>query len=1083
MFRGLRLAALVWSVIGLTFITAHAQVVSGGFSTSVRNTDGQPVAGATVTVVHVPTNATTTGTTRANGQAAFRGLPAGGPFTVSVKADGYADASVQGLATVLGEDTNVSVTLTSTVITMQAFVAEADRTDLDASAAGSSSLLDAARMAAQPTGNRSFADLIKTNSYVSIRAGSQLVALGTNNKFNSISVDGARINDQFGLNASGLASYNNPFSLDALEQFSVSLVPTDVRRSGFTGASVNAVTKSGTNEFKGTAYYIYTNSGLKGEDVFGTTAGTKTFNDESTRGFTFGGPILKDRLFFFINYEKYKSESVPGNVGFTPDATVLAAIDARIAAIEAADGVDGDLGSFGSPGANIETDEKRVGKLDWQINGDHRASIRWSETVGVQPNTGAYSYTSFSSGAPLTGAPSIGAGTSLSSRPYGGKRTEEVWAGQVFSNWTSDLRTQLSYSQTSYLQDSTVNVIYPEVRIYNVPGTLQSGAATSTGVLAFGTENSRHGNKIEVETKNYAFSGDYTRGNFTYTAGADYEESEFLNLFRQSSYGVFGYTNLAAFQADTPFAFTRSYYQIGTPISDAASYEQLGVFGQVKWDVSPRLNVTAGLRVDFVGQPIAPIRNTTFNNLFGTLYPGIDNASTIDGTETIAPRVSFNYAVDDDRTTQVRGGGGVFLGRAPFVFITNTIGNTAVGRFRVAQTNLTGAPTLLGYLNNTFDQDDPIGSTTDSGGSGFVALVEDGMKFPVVARGNLAIDQKVKPLNATLTLEWIYTDNIEALYTENLNLRKTTVGADGRQRFAGATATAPLVTAFPQDVYLLRNTSTGGSSYISLTLDRPMRNTWAYNVSYTRGKATEAQNMGGTTAGSNYQFNAVFNQNTVEVARSDFEIKDRFQASVSKQFHFLGFDRLPSTVSLYYEGRTGTPYSFVYNSDLNGDGFNNTDLIFVPESETDARFDWTGMTAEQKTAYFAALEATGLSKFKGRASGKNAFTQPFQNRLDLRFVQQVAVTDKYKLELFADFINFGNWLSKDLFNYIETVGVPTNTGLTRFFGAATYNSTGQIRPTITTTNGQPTVIPANSAITINNSESRWRIQLGARIYF
>lgn len=239
--------------------------------------------------------------------------------------------------------------------------------------------------------------MIKTNSYVSIRAGSQLVALGTSNKYNSISVDGARINDQFGLNASGLASYNNPFSLDALEQFSVSLVPYDVRRSGFTGASINAVTKSGTNEFKGTAYYVYTNTGLKGDDVFGTTKGTKTFNDEDTRGFTFGHPILKNRLFFFINYEKVKNLSSAPAAGFTPDAAVLAAIDARVAAIEAADGIDGKLGSFGAPEARPETNEKRVAKLDWQINGDHRASVRYSETVGVQPSASGYSYTSFSS--------------------------------------------------------------------------------------------------------------------------------------------------------------------------------------------------------------------------------------------------------------------------------------------------------------------------------------------------------------------------------------------------------------------------------------------------------------------------------------------------------------------------------------------------------------------------------------------------------------------------------------------------------------------------------------------------------------
>ncbi len=1069
--------------MGLTNVSLRAQVVSSGISGLVRDTAGAPVVGAGVTVIHVPTNATSTAVTNQFGRFAIRGLPVGGPFNVTANATSYTAATASDVLTELGADVEVTLTLKGTIVQMERFVATATRSDLDSGAIGSGTTIDARGIEARPTLNRSFADLMKSNPYVTSRAGAErMTALGMNNRFNSISVDGARINDQFGLNGSGLFSINNPFALESLEAFSVDLSPYDVRRSGFTGASVNAVTKSGTNTFKGSAYYIYTDDDLQGRDLIGANAGNRLFAQEKTYGYTLGGPILKNRLFFFANYDNFLRKGTSVSPIFVPNAADFAQIQTRLTQIATTAGGSLNFGSI-SGGANKTEEIKRLLKLDWNITNDHRMTVRYSDTEGSQPSFGGLNATNFSGGAALTGAPTIGRVSALTSNFYDRVVEEKVWAGQIFSNWTPDFKTQLAYSKVEVLQDSVSPVTFPEVRVYGVPGVdANTGAAIANGVVVFGTENSRHGNKIEYTTETYAGSADYTLGRMTFTGGVDREQSSFLNLFRQSSYGVLGYTNVANFVADTPFAFTRSLVQTGFPVADVSEFEQTAVYGQVRTELSSRLNFTAGLRYDWMASPVPPTENVAFRNAFG-----VTNAGTIDDTSLLAPRAGFNYSIDDERTTQVRGGLGVILGRNPWVWISNAYGATGIGRFGQALTATTtpAAPTLGTYLRTQFDAANPVGTTTSAppASSAAISLTQPGLKLPSVLRGNLALDHKLKALGANLTLEYIYTDNLQAMFIDNMNLRPTTIGADGRQRFAGGAAAQPRIAGF-QNVLRLRNVKEGGSRYWSIQLDRPMRNSWAWNLSYTRGNATEAQNMGSSTAGSTWQFNAVFNQNTVEVERSDFEIRDRVVAGLSKEFKY--WRDLKTTVSMFYEGRTGSPYSWVYTSDLNTDGFTGNDLVAVPSGAGDARFDFSGLNATQLAGYLRVFNDNNMSKFAGGYASKNAFLQPFQNRLDLRIQQEIPTIKSLKVKLFADFINFGSWLSDDVFNYVETLPIPTNTGLVRQIPGAAYNAAGRIAitPTAGTFDAAGNVIvPSNSAIAINNGDSRWRIQLGARIEF
>ncbi len=1102
----LRLLSAGALAVGLAFSSLQAQVVSSGVTGLVRDTAGNPVVGAIVTAVHTPTSATALGVTNQFGRFSIRGIPVGGPFTITSSLDGFTSNSVADVFTDLGSDADVTITLKSNVVVMEKFVATASRNDLDASTTGAGSTISAVRIESQPTINRSFADLMKTNPFVAIRAGGDRVtALGMNNKFNSISVDGARVNDPFGLNASGLQSINNPFALDALEQFSVDLSPYDVRRSGFNGASINAVTKSGTNEFHGTAYHIFTNQGIQGKDLVGNTAGTRTFAEEKTTGYTLGGPILKNRLFFFANYEKFGRDGVSVTPVVTPEAAALTAISARLAQVNTLSGKSNDFGGV-SGGANRTEDEKRLLKLDWNINRDHRLTVRYSDTIGRQPSFGSLNSTAFSGGAPLLSAPAIGRITALTSHFYAQERTEKVWAGQIFSNWTPNLKTTLAYSKVEWTQETTTPVTFPEIRIYNVPGVDgNTGATIANGVIAFGTENARHGNRIAVPNETYSATTDYTYGRFVLSGGFDYEESSFLNLFRQSSYGIFGYNGVANFTNDVPFAFTRSYVLDGQPLPDYSEFDQTGLFGQVKMEVSSRLNVTAGVRYDMVGSAVAPTENTAFKAAFGQT-----NAGTVDGTTSVAPRFSFNYAVTDDRTTQIRGGTGVILGRNPWVWISNSYGATGVGRFiqQLSGTSTPAAPSLVSYLNNTFKADSPIGTTPSvlPGGAPAIALIPGGTKLPAIWRSNLAIDTKLAAIGATFTAEYIYTQVLESFFVDNMNLRPLSVGADGRQRFgfttssngghSAGTGTAPLIAGWG-NVIRTRNVSAGSSGYFALGLDRPMRDSWAYNLSFTRGRSVEAQNLGGTTAASQFQFNAVFNQNSVEVGRSDYEIRNRIQGSLSKEFKY-GRD-LRTVVSLFYEGRTGSPYSWAYTSDLNTDGFTSNDLVAVPTGAGDSRFDFSALSSAQLDSYLKFFRDNGLAKYAGGFTPRNAFVQPWQNRLDLRVVQHIPVWKKsVRLEVFADFINFGSWLSSDLFNYIETLPIPTNGGLVRNLGtnvtgttvapispSASYNATGQIRviPQGTFDTTGNVSVPSNSAIAVNNGDSRWRLQFGARLRF
>ena len=1064
-------------------LTLQAQVVTAGLTGVVKDDTGKVVSGASVQAVHVPTGTTYTVSTSDSGRYNLRGMIVGGPYALAVKANGFQALQRNDVETQLGVDLEVSLTVQrSEIVTLDKFVVAGGANELDSAAMGAGSLLNQERLANKPTTQRSLADLISASPFVTLRSLSgdreeaQISALGQNNRYNSIQIDGSRINDQFGLNGTGLASFYNPLSLDTIDQLSAQVSPYEVRLAGFTGASINAVTKSGTNVFRGSAYYYFSGDHLAGLQTQGEDVNTKINTgvkfvpklERTTYGATLGGPIIRNRLFFFVNYEKFERIAPPSTTGLTSVNTAqVTSIKNAFAKYNTDSGQKIAWGDLGGSASNTSNDKKYLAKIDWNVMTGQRLSVRYSQTEGLVPQFGSFSLTSLTQTA--TAAPLTANGvTTLDSNFYSQIRKEKNFTTQLFSRWSPSLQTEIKFGTVQQDQATPVNVVAPEVDIFGVSGVTRAGVPTNNGALVAGTDLFRHGNAVAVDSKQFSATGDYSLKNFVFSGGFEREENDFYNLFRQSSYGQVFFASVADFVADNPARITRSVYDpTKRPAADISDFTTNGIFGQVKWNIAPRLTLMAGLRYEFSETKKAP----AFNQALFTAS-GFRNTGTLDGQNYVSPRVSFNYAIDEERLMQIRGGAGHFVGRAPWVFFSNSYNAIGVGSFTVAN-NGAAAGTFTNFLKTQFDAANPIATGTDNPAlRREVNFADPGIKLPAVWRGNIALDRKLSFLNSNLSIEAIYTRIDQALFITNENLNPTTKGADGRQRFAGnpATVANARYTAFT-DLYRISNVRAGESGYVTLSWARPMKNRWAFDVSYTRGHSTEAQAIGQTTASGQWQRNVVFNQAVVENGRSDFEIKDRVVVYGSREFQMV--KGWKTTVSLNYEGRTGNPFSWIYSNDLNSDGTSN-DAVAVPSGLSDPRFDFSGLNATDRQRYIDFLSTSGLDKYAGGIAPKNSFTQPWVNKLDLHVAQIVPLHFKTaQLEVFFDWTNFGSFFSRKFFNYLEEARTTNDVFRRQFIGAASYNAAGQIRPT--------TFAP--DPYTYDNGQSRWRIQFGARLKF
>ncbi|MDC0976499.1 carboxypeptidase regulatory-like domain-containing protein [bacterium] len=1041
-------------------------ITSSALKGRVTGNTGNGIPGVEITVTHEPTGSVQTTSTNSSGRYTFRGLRVGGPYTILARSVGYTPRGERDVSLELSRTYEADFILQpdESVVTLEAFtVEESSELAFGNGSAGVGTVLGENGILTTPKANRSFNDIAKFDPRVvmldaSSGAGS-ISAAGQHIKMNSFQIDGVRINDQFGLGSDGSPALANPISMDTIDEIAVEVSPYDTRQSGFTGASINAVTKSGTNDFTGSVYYFFEDENTRGENPI---SGLDDVFEETTWGATFGGPIIPNKLYFFGSYEELERNTAGPTPGFVPDPAEL---ERTIAFVQSEYGFD--PGTWGLPaGSTVPlADEKSLVKLDWIINGDHRASLRWNKTKGNQPQFSEYA--DFSSSQPET---------NLTSHWYTDNRTNESVVFQMFSNWGDNWRTEFRYGQSEFISLPGNPNVFPEIVIDDFPGTTRSGAPTSRGELYFGRDDSRHSNELATDVTNIYLAADYFTGDHTITFGFDREESDFVNLFLQQTFGEMTFDNVADFYADEIQFFRRSVGVDGVPLAAESDFTTNGLFIQDTWDVNNRLTVNFGLRYDFVttDRPVSenPGRNgQSFEQIFGT-----PNTNTMDGSELLAPRFSFQLDVDDEGLTKITGGLGLFMGRNPWVWVSNAYSNTGLN-----STDFFSPPSgndrvngggLKGYLDNDFDPENAVLFVSqDQLGTGrsTIALLAPDFDLPSIWKGNLNIEHRLSSESPWMAYaEMLVTKANTSIYTSNINLREIGTTPDGRTRFAGSLRTAANGNSEAyNDVYQLNNSSQGESLNYTFGVRRSMRNNWSTDFSYTYGDSKDISNQGSSTAWSNFAGNPIYNQNTPELGTSAYETEHRVLARLTYNMELAeGWD---TNFNLTYIGQSGQNYSLLFDNDFNGDDadFDN-DLLYVPSGPNDSIIDTANSSG--LTEMFAYLDSLGVQR--GQVVGRNSLRTDWRNNFDLNITQNIPMRGRLQGQVYLNVLNVANLLNSKsgIINEVPfgTLAVASGT-ISPDGSQIAYSFNG----------GRGTSIRTGRYAQL----SRWRIQTGFKLLF
>lgn len=1007
-------AGLLWACAPVS-----AQVITTSpLNGTVVNEQGSPVPNASVVVIHEPTGSVTSGTSRTDGSFSFRGLRPGGPYTVKASAPGVGETQSKDIYLDLERGADVTVRIAPDVVALEKYVISASSADrlFDPSQTGSGSAYGREQLANLPAGDRSINSLARLDPHIMYNRDPFDRAISVNgisNRFNSIQVDGVTASDPFGLNANNTAAERNVVPMESVESLSINTSNYNTRNGGFIGASINAVTKSGGNQYHGSVYYQYRDQDLVGEKLDGVNYSLTNFK-EQTMGASLGGPIIKNRLFFYLNYEKVDEDRVaPTPIKRVEQAT----IDQIVAAAKS---LGFDPGSAEPPTANKLKDDNILAKLDWVINANHRAVFRYNDVKSSRPT-----FPNFGSGISENNF-------SFSSQWYQQEVKNTSYIAQLISSWNDRLNTEISVSKSTYHSEPKNSTRQPQVEIRNitVPGS------SNTAYAYFGTERSRHANILDTDSNTAELYGSYVlTDHHTLESGIQYDTSDVYNLFVQDAYGTYSFNNLAEFLGiaasnnGTKNYRTYSYNRVDPSVEAAGTFSEAnaGFFLNDKWRATDSLTIDAGFRVDMAVLPDAVPFNQKFYDTFH-----IRNDYTYDGKTSVQPRLGFNWTVSDAPRTVIRGGFGLFYGRMPRVWLSNSYSNTGFNYTTyTAGTNPNGASSTLAPAVSANPDQQP---TSGSAPAAQVSFVDPGYELPSRWKTNLAVEREIPLLNVKATAEIEQTFvNKDVLY-RNLNLVPTRTSPDGRQLFwssynavtqnqttgsySASSGTKLYSSAFTNRIIELTNTGGGATRALSLSLERAKsKDGWWWKTSYVNTHATEVQFGTSSVAASNWQNRSVFNPGENTVRNSELEVRHKFLAIVSKEIQvFKGY---PTTISAVYEGRSGYPFSIVYSNDANGDSVTQNDLLYVPKRDGDptVRFGQTisggrvTQTAEQARELFYQI-VDRFNLHEGAAVSATSERYPWVNQFDISVKQVVKLPGwHHRIVLGVDVLNVGNLLN------------------------------------------------------------------------
>jgi hypothetical protein len=1136
--KRIRLTKLALALsIALSAAPSFAQNTTSAVGGTIMSAGGQPAAGASVSILHVESGSVSNVKTDAQGRYAARGLRTGGPYTIIITKDGVTEKR-EGVYLQLAETTNVDAQLGEPMQTVNV-TGQRNNAKFNKSAMGAGSNINNAQLNALGSVSRSLSDYARIDPRLSQtdKERGEISAGGQNSRFNSITIDGVSISDPFGLEANGLPTNKQPISIDAIQSVQVNISNYDVTQKGYTGANINAVTKSGTNEWKGSVSYVYRDdrtAGLRYNLSNDTYSKTPQFQ-ESTKGATLGFPLIKDKLFMFVSVEdQSSSRSSPAfgplgssltNVGITPSAIAsLQSIAKNKYAM--------DVGSADAPvGLNLTVSDRLV-KLDWNINQDHRANLRYQKTEQSEPQFSGYS----------------ASGISLTSYLWSEQKSIESTVAQVFSDWTSNFSTEFKLSRRSTVKHNANNAYLPSMALSftgPTPAGTPASVPTTARFINFGTEASRQLNELSAKVDDAYAGATWVSGAHEVKFGGDYTKTKIYNAFLQNVNGTYTFncTNSTAtftynvgavdcakssnaqieaavlenFARGRPSSYTAQLPVAGISIADTSAQFALknyGLFVQDTWQVTPALNMTYGLRIDAPAISDRPARNSAVaaplvQGVYNTNTAlavrnsggfGVDNTVTIDGQDLYQPRVGFNYKLPLSRPTQVRGGVGLFQGAALNVWLGNPFANPGVKTVVVGcgNSNFSACPATPGLFNPDPTQQKAIAGVVPAAQ---VDTLENGMAQPSVWKSNLAFDHELPWYGMVFSLEYMYTKVNTGIYYKNLNLGPATrIGPDGREMYftepgylascangtGGFTTTGAclgyrargLSNAAFADVLQATKTKKGGGNTATMSLSSGRSKDWKWMAAYTYTDATEVSPLNSSTSRSGWSGRSIFNPNEEVAANSSYLVKDRINLTVSWEHRFFGDYK--TTFGGFYEGKSGKPYSWTFNNDMNGDSISSNDLMYIPKAFGSGEVIFRGDTAsnhDNETSFWNTVNANEeLKRAAGHVVGRQDAFAPWTNSIDLRFSQEVPGFFSGNRGVFVlDFQNFGNMLNRR-WGHIREVGFASAGGNARSFvdyagmqdGKYVYQVRSEVEPYV---------------VKQTRNESQWAVQATVRYEF
>ena len=1069
--------------------TAIAQITTSGVKGLIK-ANGEDVIGATITVTHVPTGAVYRSVTNSVGRFTIQGMRAGGPYTVEISYIGYKTKEIKNVTLKLGEMSDLSTQLEEDAHALGEVVVKG-KLGLDASKTGAATSYSAKDIANMPSISHSIGDITRMNPMVSVSQSGAMSFAGVNNRYNSFQVDGAVNNDVFGLTSNGQnggQAGSQPISTETIDQVQVSVAPFDVRQSGFTGGAINAITKSGTNTFHGSVYGNWLNKDLIGSKyTLMNGKDSQKYDDETDYryGVTLGGPIIKNKLFFFANYEKSNKE-YPNNYGYGSEASKLGTEGFNIAdEVLSILKEKGYNASYNNPKNYTKSDKAGI-KLDWNINDKHKATFGWRMVNAKQLNSN-----------------STAGYLNASDYQYDFVSKTNTFTAELNSSFSEKINNQFQASYVSVRDHRDPKGIAPMIQIKNVGG----------GTLCLGTERSSTANSLNQDIITFTDNLNWYVNNHTLTFGTHGEYYKFKNLFIQDNYGTYYFNNFDDFKmfangqtvaqsVDSKTGKITYYNTLNQYRFCAANVAvtgdprwapefaagQIGFYAQDKFNVTPNFELTYGLRMDIPLFFDTPTENAEFNASAAKQGWNVVTNHKLSSTPMWSPRVGFRWNIEKEHNMILRGGAGIFTGRIPFVWLSNNFTNTGI---QTSVYNVYGSSGLKDGKQNTGKLSDVSlivdpykqSENTEKLGTSNQAInvFDKDFKFTQNLRLDLALDFTLAGID--FTLEGVLSKNLNDIYYKDLTRTEAgkTLGEtyeslafDNRPMFQKVSSTEDANLKKFANVYMLDNTSKGYSYNLSLSAVKRFDFGLDLAASYTYSRSKSVNCGTSSVAQSNYNYNYTYqNPNSPELGFTAFNVPHQIKASAF--YHKDYAEHWNTTVGLIYTGTSGSPYSLYYYGDLNQDGSNGNDLMFIPTDEQIDKMKFKAnknYTAEEQKENFREWIANDgyMSKHRGEYFKRYADNLPFESHFDFHLAQ----TYKFKVgaqvhsvELSFDVLNVGNMFNKKWGRY-------TSTGTAKYYSPVTYSGNGQFQ----------FLHPGNYEMrSYDDYYSRWRGQLGLKYTF